>query len=194
MQAIKNKTDEQAGVRGEFTAEFFDQRTLSAKESLHNQRLSDRFALGLISRQEMLDGYFFGKKFAQDYRKNVITSVGFNAAAVKRMVGDTTYTGKINKALMGNGVGAATSADTQLISEVYRNDVLSGSEDGNICYLTIVFTEAEVTGTFTEFGNCIDGTAAANTGALFSHLAGLNWVKDANTAIVISGKYTFASI
>jgi len=196
----KKEVNEKVGVLGEITAEFFDQSTLSEKVRAKNNKLEQYFYEGLISRIEMIDNYAFGRKFAHDYHHNVICNVGFNAVAMKRMIGDTTYTGKVNKALLGTGVvdethSAASAVDTKLIDEAYRNDVLSGSENGeNITYLTIVFTETEVTGTFTEFGNAIDGAAGVDTGALFSHVTGLNWVKDNLTAIMVSCKYTFASV
>jgi hypothetical protein len=134
-----------------------------------------------------------GELVGIDEKHNVICKAGFNAL-IKTLVGDTTYTGEINKMLLGTGVGATGVNDTQLITEAYRNDTASGVDSDNIVYLTAFFTEAEVTGTFTEFGNVIDGTASANTGKLWSHLTGLSWVKDGVTSLTIDCKYTFASV
>ena len=137
--------------------------------------------------------YRLGNKIGEDEHKNIICNAGFSGVTT-RLTGDTTYTGEINKALLGTGVGAVDVGDTELITEAYRNDMASASADENIAYLTAFFTESEVSGTFTEFGNCIDGTGTADTGLLWSHISGLNWVKDTNTALVISCKYTFASV
>jgi len=137
--------------------------------------------------------YILGRLVNEQRRFNVICNVGFNAL-IRRLVGDVTYTGHLNKALLGTGAGTAVAGDTQLINEAYRNDMASGTDNNNIVLLTAFFTETECAGTFTEFGNVIDGGAGANTGRLWSHLTGLNWVKDSNTVLVISQKYTFTSV
>lgn len=197
MKTLEQKTK----VIGEIKAEFYDQSKLSERDKKINQflegvknkllpKLHGKLRASFYKNYQKF--YRLGNLVAVDEKKNVICNAGFNAIT-KLLTGDTTYTGEINKALLGNGVGSASAVDTTLINEVYRNDIASGSEDGNIAYLTAFFTEAEVSGTFTEFGNCIDGTGTAETGQLWSHLAGLNWVKDTNTALVISCKYTFAS-
>ncbi len=144
-------------------------------------------------RKYLLKLHLKGSLVNTDEKHNVICNAGFNAL-IKRLVGDTTYTGEINKMLLGTGVGSAGVGDTQLITEAYRNDTASGVDADNIAYLTAYFTEVEVTGTFTEFGNVIDGSAGANTGKLWSHLAGLNWVKDGVTSLTIDCKYTFESV
>ncbi len=190
-----------ARVLGEITAEFFDQSTLSVLEKKINTFL-DWLRHGAIDKmprfvKRAFYKYFktlyrWGKKTGEDKHKNVICNAGFNALT-RLLTGDATYTGEINKALLGDGVGSASASDTTLINEVYRNDIASATADANIAYLTAFFTEIEVSGTFKEFGNCIDGTGTADTGQLWSHIAGLNWVKDTNTALVISCKYTFAS-
>lgn len=192
-----------AKVLGEITAEFYDQSTLLAIEKQIN-KIVDWFRLRLIDKmpkfikrafyKNIKKIYRFGKLTKIDEHKNVICNAGFNAIT-KLLTGDVTYTGEINKALLGTGAtGSASASDTTLETEAYRNDIASATDDSNIAYLTAFFTEGEVSGTFTEFGNCIDGTASADTGQLWSHIKGLNWVKDTNTALVISCKYTFASV
>ena len=137
--------------------------------------------------------YILGALVKEDYHKNVICNDGFNALT-KILTGDFTYTGEINKALLGTGSGTLAATNTTLFTEAYRNDQASGTDSSNIAYLTAYFTETEVTGTFTEFGNCIDGTGTADTGQLWSHIDSLNWVKDNTTVLVVSQKYTFASV
>lgn len=143
-------------------------------------------------KQSLFKLYAKGELVWADEQKNVICKAGF-ARVTGALANDLTLT-YINKMLLGTGVGSATANDTQLITETYRNDTASGTHADNICYLTAFFTQTEVTGTFKEFGNVIGGTGSANTGYLWSHLAGLNWVKDNVTTLTIDCKYTFQSV
>jgi hypothetical protein len=186
---IKKHTKENAHAIGDITAKFYNQSKLSKKDRLFN---------GLIAKlRPMFPGimrfYILGDLVQEQRRFNVICNGGFNAL-IKRLVGDVTYTGHINKALLGTGSGTASASDTQLITEDYRNDMASGTDNSNAVILTAFFTETECSGTYTEFGNVIDGDGNPNTGKLWSHLTGLNWAKDNNTVLVISQKYTFISV
>lgn len=180
---------------GKITANFYDQRTLSSRQKLANEILERKLDEGVITRKQYSQGYILGKNVATDVHKNVICNAGFSAIT-KILAGDVSYLGNgaINKALLGDGVGAVAPTRTQLINEVYRNDLYSATSSNNIMYATIIFTETEVVGTFKEFGNCIDGLAGENTGLLWSHLSGLNWVKDDVTALVVSCEYSLASV
>jgi len=185
-------------VLGEITAKAYDQSTLKRWERTINKVIEiarnegPAFIRKFINKN-FFNLYRFGELKFVDEHKNVICNAGFNAIT-KLLTGDTTYTGEINKALLGSGTtGSASASDTTLETEEYRNDIASATDSSNIAYLTAFFTEAEVSGTFTEFGNCIDGTGSADTGQLWSHIKGLNWVKDGSTALVVSCKYTFAS-
>lgn len=174
-------------IKGEITAKFYDQRTLFFWQNWINK---------IIKKlpKKWMKFYQLGTLKFVDEHKNVICNNGLNAIC-KLLTGDTTYTGEINKALLGTGTGAAAAAtDTTLETESYRNDIASGTDDSNIAYLTAYFTETECSGTYTEFGNAIDGAAGADTGRLWSHIKGLNWVKDTSTVIVVSCKYTLASV
>jgi len=186
---IKKHTTENAHAVGDITAKFYDQSKLNAKERAFNkviQKLRSLFP-------RIMNFYILGDLVQEKRRFNVICNDGFNAL-IKRLVGDTTYSGYINKALLGDGSGSAGASDVQLINEVYRNDMASGTDNSNVVLLTAFFTETECAGTYTEFGNVIDGDANSNTGKLWSHITGINWVKDNNTVLVISQKYTFISV
>lgn len=184
-----NQVIENVGVLGEITARFYDQSDLTARDRAFN-----KLVLALRKQDpKIMRHYRLGKLVGVDEHKNVICKTGFNAVT-RRLTGDTTYTAIINKALLGTGVGSAAATDTTLITEVYRNDIASGTDDEHIAYLTAYYSETEVTGTFTEFGNVIDGTGSANTGQLWSHISGLNWVKTNTIVLVVSCKYTFQSI
>lgn len=186
---IYKKTKENIAVVGDITAQFYDQSGLTKAQIVWN-RLVEKMRTKYPG---IMKHYVLGRLVNEQRRFNVICNAGFNAL-IRRLVGDVTYTGHLNKALLGTGAGTAVAGDTQLINEAYRNDIASGTDNNNIVLLTAFFTETECAGTFTEFGNVIDGGLGANTGKLWSHLTGLNWVKDSNTVLVISQKYTFTSV
>ena len=186
---IKKHTKENAHAVGDITAKFYDQSKLNKREIAFNKIL--RNLRPLFPR--IMKYYILGDLVQENRRFNVICRTGFNAL-IKRLVGDTTYTGYINKALLGDGSGVASDGDTTLINEVYRNDMASGTDDENVVLLTAFFTETECAGTYTEFGNVVDGDEDSDTGNLWSHITGINWVKDNNTVLVISQKYTFISV
>lgn len=190
----QNSDNQQIQVKGEITLKAYDQSTLKPW-----QRVINSFIRSM--RQyfpEMMKLYQLGGLSFVDEHKNVICNAGFNAV-IKRLTNDLTYTGVITHMLLGDGVGSASASDTKLINEIYRNQTTSGTDSSNVGYLTAYYTETEVTGTFTEFGNVIDGDdwdagAGKDTGKLWSHLTGLNWVKNSTTVWVVSCKYTFASV
>jgi hypothetical protein len=185
----KKHTKENARVIGDITARFYDQSGLSKTQRAWNRLIEKLRPLY----PDIIKFYILGRLSREHRHFNVICNDGFNAL-IKRLVGDTTYTGQINKALLGTGSGSASASDTKLIAEDYRNDMASGTDNGNVVLLTAFFTETECAGTYTEFGNVIDGENDADTGKLWSHLTGLNWIKDNNTVLVISQKYTFVSV
>ena len=182
---------ENMGVVGEITATFRRQDNVFLQK--YNNFIDLLYSNKIISGKTRFKIKAHGRIIKQDIKKNVICNAGFNAIC-KLLTGDTTYTGEINKALLGTGVGSASASDTTLINEAYRNDIASGTDGANIAYITAYFSEAEVNGTFTEFGNCIDGTGTVDTGQLWSHLAGLNCVKDSVTSLTVDCKYTFQSV
>lgn len=186
---IKKHTKENAHAVGDITARFYNQSSLSKSDRAFNRIIEKIRPIF----PKIMKLYILGDLVQEKRRFNVICNVGFNAL-IKRLVGDVTYSGYINKALLGDGSGTASSTNTQLINEVYRNDMASGTDNSNVVLLTAFFTETECAGSFTEFGNVIDGGVNPNTGRLWSHITGLNWVKDNNTVLVISQKYTFISV
>ncbi len=187
--------NEKVGVLGEITAIAYDQRNLTKAQRGINkiiQSLRSQFP-EWARKINLMKAYQLGPVLFKQEFKNVICNAGFNAIT-KRLSGDTSDTGVINKAILGTGAGTPVASDTQLFTESYRNDIASATEASNIAFLTAYFTETETSGTFTEFGNCIDGTGTANTGLLWSHIAGFSWAKDTQTVLVVSCKYTFASV
>lgn len=176
-------------VTGIIEARFYDQSQLTEAQREKNKEILKK----RDKDQSVMKDYQLGVLVNADIKQNVVCNAGLEAIT-KLLTGDTTYTGEVNKMALGTGTtGSASATDTALETETYRNDTASGTDDSNIAYLTAYFTEGEVNGTFTEFGNFIDGTATADSGQLWTHLKGLNWVKDSLTVLVVSCKYTFAS-
>jgi hypothetical protein len=176
-------------VTGEITAKFYDQTTLNWFESQSNKwllKMRTKFP-------KLMRFYRLGKLKRVDKQKNVICNAGFNAL-IRHLINDTTYTGYINKMALGTGTPTPAATDTKLQTETYRNTTASGTVSSNIAYCTAYFTETECSGTYTEFGNFIDGTDTADTGQIWSHKASISWVKNSSTCLVVSCKYTFASV
>ncbi len=104
-------------------------------------------------------------------KKNLITNAGKNYI-LKRMVADQTPAGlRFTHCALGTGTTAPTVADTQLQTEIYRNNMASGSENTNVGFWTAFYTATETAGTYREFGIFINGTSTANSGTLFSRVA-----------------------
>lgn len=163
---------------------------------LWNTLLRTAHKLNLIDRGQMKDMYAFGETIREVRKENVICNAGFNAIC-KRLDGDNTYTGEVTHMLFGTGTGTPDASDTTLFNETYRNTTASGTDSSNVVYLTAFLTETEYPSsgsvTITEFGNAIDGSSSADTGQLWSHIAGLSWEKDTSTSLTVDCEYTFTS-
>lgn len=102
---------------------------------------------------------------------NIIPLVGRTMIANNLTAGVPDNAMRLNKAAVGSGTNAPANSDTQLQTEVYRNDLASRSNVNNIAYATAYFNTTEVTGTFREAGIFSNGSAGANTGVLVSRVA-----------------------
>ena len=124
--------------------------------------------------KKLWDQYqYFIKKLHKDFLvnqfvvENITTTVG-RAVLAKRLAGINTYSGNVSHTALGTSATAPSVADTQLGTETYRKALSSGTSSNNISYLETFFTAAEVSGTFEEYGNFIDGSGSANSGQLFN--------------------------
>lgn len=181
--------NQNVGVLGEITAQFYDQSCLTWLDKQFNKLiLKIRSTYPAIMKL-----YRLGELIKTDFHKNVICNAGFNK--ICHALGDNNaHNVYINKMVLGTGAGTPAAADVALFTESYRNDTASATDASNIVYLTAYFTEVECDGTYTEFGNFIGGAAGSDSGSLWSHIAGLNWVKSDTTVLVVSCKYTLASV
>ena len=183
---MNEELKQKIGIKGEITAKAYNQESLSFFEKLWNKFV-------IFFNLNKKKWYILGKLAWVDTKQNIICNAGLNAIC-KRLDGDNTYGGEIDYMALGTGTPTPVVGDTTLDTEAYRNATASGTDSANVIYLTAYYTEAECNGTYTEFGNFIDGTAAADSGQLWSHIASISWVKDAVTVLVVDCKYTFESI
>lgn len=189
------KTQNDFGITGIITATINDQSTLTAEQKAFNENLKKQYDNGIISREDYRKSLFYGKEKQKITIKNKISKVAGFSIVAKFLVGQgSAYTGGINKALFGDGSGTTSENDTQLFHEIFRNDEASRSAIGNQVLLTAFIDTTEFSGDITEFGNCINGTATADTGELWSHIAGFLWTKDNSSTLTVSQLYTINNI
>ncbi len=177
-------------IKGEITAKFWQQKNPLLKR--WNILIEKLIKLFPKQRKNLLKYYSLGELVKVERKTNIICNAGFSRVCGV-LTNDLSIANGINYMLLGTGSGTPAVGDTTLFTEAYRNATGSGTYQDNIAYLTAYYTQTEVTGTFTEFGNAIDGSASADSGYLWSHIAGLNWVKDNTTSLVVDCKYTMSS-
>lgn len=105
---------------------------------------------------------------------------------------DTAENLLINYIALGSGTTAPASSDTQLQTEVYRNEVASISNSGKIIYVTAFFNDTEVSGTFREAGLFAGATGVADSGNIASRIA-VNITKSTSETLTIDWIITVGS-
>lgn len=166
-------------VTGIIRAKCYDQGTLPFYQRLFNKMVGKPVFLGNL-------------RWADEH-KNVICNAGFEGVA-EILAGVYASAGEINYMALGDGVGSPVAGDTTLVNEVYRNAKASASASSNELNVVAYYNEAETTGTYTEFGNFIDGAAGADTGLLWTHVNTGGWVKTGVDVLLVDCTYTFSSI
>lgn len=123
---------------------------------------------------------------------NKIVNNGLNVFA-SRLSGSSTFSAQINYTALGTNSTAVSATDSQLGTEVYRKALSSGTFLNNIAFVETFFNPTEVTGTFEEYGNFIDGNAGADTGVLFNRFT--QTVSKSNTeSLNILSQITFNDV
>lgn len=133
-----------------------------------------------------------GKIIRIDKKENLIADVGVSVFA-QRLAGEVTNSGVIEFGALGTGTTPPTASDTTLETEVFRKETSSSAYDGNTAYIDFFIDKADVDGTFTEFGNFIDGDTDPDTGILFSKVT-VDWEKTDIESLFIACEYTITSI
>ncbi len=186
---MEDKT--QIKIRGEIVAKFYRQENRLIWK--WNRVVEELIKVFPQNRSWFLNNlYCRGKLVRVDKGTNIICNAGL-ARITGGLANDLSLT-YINWMALGTGTPTPAVGDTTLDTEDYRNETASGTHSGGICYATAYYTQTEVTGTFTEFGNFIGGTDTTDSGYLFSHKASISWVKDNVTTLTVDMKYLFASI
>lgn len=123
---------------------------------------------------------------------NMVVDAGFEQM-IKSITGERVTIPQINYGLLGTGTPNVIPGATQLVTEAYRKTASSASHSGTTGYIDFFYTAAECSGTYTEFGNVIDGTASANSGYLFSYVATGGWVKTTAQSLYVACEYGLAN-
>ena len=115
--------------------------------------------------------------------KNTIQLAGRNVIA-RRLTNELTYTGILNYG----------SLFTDPTTEAFRKLAASGTYDTSAAkaYITWFFTATEVSGTFVQWSNWIDGTATFGTGQEWSRVT-VNWVKSNTETLTVDCIYQITS-
>ena len=116
-----------------------------------------------------------------DTVENIVTYKGIETMW-KKMAGE--YSGEliIDKAVLGTGETTPAITDLELENEVYRNNVISATAQDNMIYVDAYFSQAEVIGTFKEFGYLIDNNVLWNRAAV-------NWEKGDLDALLVRSSF-----
>lgn len=131
-----------------------------------------------------------GEKQVFEY-ENLITQKAWEMIANNFTNAAPTYSMLINKAVLGTGTTAPATSDTQLQTEVYRNNPASKSNLLNVASITAYFNATETSGTYREAGLVVDGTGAINTGLLVSHVA-INITKTTSQTLTLDWTLTIS--
>ena len=134
-----------------------------------------------------------GKVIWEDVRENVVCKAGL--ARLAKILADEISDASINRCALGTGAGSASTNDTTLETEGYRNIPASKASSNEKVLITAYYGLSEgSTTTYTEFGVFIDGTDDADSGYLFNHLTGLSWAKDGSTEIQVDVEFTLQDV
>jgi len=112
-----------------------------------------------------------GKILSVNEYDNVICTVGKTMIANNLTDAAPDNDPRINYGALGSNVAAPVAGDTQLGTETYRNLVASETNSANVAYITLFFSATECNGTYKEAGLFSNGTGAADSGVLVSHVA-----------------------
>ena len=119
--------------------------------------------------------------------KNLVATAGRTCIA-ERLANDTTHTGVINYGALGTSTTAPANSDTKLGTEVFRKAPSSNTNTANVANISFFYTAGDTNGTYKEFGTFINGSAGANTGELFSHVA-VDWTKSSSETLTVDCSY-----
>ncbi len=115
---------------------------------------------------------------------NIVTAVCWAMIANNMFSATPTNSMLVNKAALGTSTTTPATSQTQLVAEVYRNNIASKSNIANIGYATAYFNATETSGTYREAAIFSNGTATANSGVMVSRVA-INVTKTTSQTLTI---------
>lgn len=126
-----------------------------------------------------------GETVSDQTMKNLITTLGLQGVA-DQLAGSNTTELQLRHLAVGTDSTAPTVSDTVLGFESARETVSSASRSGVVASVAAFFASGDFVGTAREFGAFGDmsdttSTAAADSGALFSHVTTTTTVSTGNT-------------
>lgn len=127
--------------------------------------------LGLTGKLKITKKDLEGNIISVNNYDNVVCTVAKTMIANNLTDTSPDNTMRINYGALGTNTTTPVAGDTQLGTESYRNMVASQTNSANIAYVTLFFSATECNGTYKEAGLFSNGTASANSGVLFSHVA-----------------------
>ena len=180
-QQIKTMNANKFTLKGKHIFTFTEIKTDRAKRIVemieeHGKRYNILHALGYMTlslSQQMHEEYRYLQRQLREWTtkefiiENLIVNTGLNSV-VDRIAGVNTYSGNINYTALGTGTTAVSGGQTQLVAEVYRKARSSGTVITNTAYVETFFNPTEVTGTFEEYANFVDGSGTTNSGQMFN--------------------------
>ena len=113
-----------------------------------------------------------GEVTKQITKKNLVVNTGLSLVAQLLMDSGEFTSPKINYCAVGTGSTVPASGDTQLETEIGRKLFTAQSVQGNSILLSVYFTKLEAVGTLAEIGLFFNGEGTADSGILFSRIAG----------------------
>lgn len=137
---------------------------------MQNEENQDNIKLTGIWRFTIRDAKTGKIKRVKEY-KNLIPTVGRTMIADNLTNTSPDNTMLANYIALGTDNTAPANGDTTLGTEVYRNTVASRTNSNNVAYITGFFGATEDDDHYYEAGIFCNGTGAADSGVLLSHVA-----------------------
>lgn len=198
MNYVKNKKvlvpQQKLGIKGVITSFRLNGAIDGEKTQFAGQPVLKLLREYQITKNKNILQFLIDKGVVLEKRRkqNLIVTAGRTVMA-QVLANESAYTGNgyINYGALGTGASPTpANGSTQLVNEVFRKIVQSSAASSNVAYVDFFYTAADTNGTYTEFGNFIDGTASANSGSLFSFIATGGWTKSAAESLFVSCQYT----
>ena len=155
---------------------------LMLEKQLRNHPITEKVRIVNITKAVIRDA--LTNKIKRVYiTQNTIQLAGRNVVA-RRLANETTYTGILN-------YGALLVAGP---TETFRKLTASATYDDAVAkaYVTWFFTAAEVSGTFVQWRNYIDGTDTSGSGQEWTRVD-VNWVKSTSETLTVDCVYQIIS-